>query len=218
MLCQREEVAHPGDHWRDRRRNGPLAQVDALSDGRSTGDSLICSKDHIRRWADREATEEEKATLERDAPTIKDLAAVAMINYTLANLSDHQLIDEIRRRVYEVVRRENSALQKKGTRTATWPTHFTNANPGNLGEDFGRLGIEFWDEVKKLSPRNSARNRSSGDVEPLRNAIAHQHFDPAKLGTTNLGLAQVRNWRNRVRPACAGVRQSNARTHPFGDR
>ena len=35
-----------------------------------------------------------------------------------------------------------------------------NANPGNLGADFGRLGIEFWDEVKKLSPRNSARNRS----------------------------------------------------------
>ena len=25
-----------------------------------------------------------------------------------------------------------------------------NANPGNLGADFGRLGIEFWDEVKKL--------------------------------------------------------------------
>jgi len=28
-----------------------------------------------------------------------------------------------------------------------------------------------------------------------RNAIAHQHFDPGKLGSTSLGLAQVRNWR-----------------------
>ena len=101
------ETADGMVHWRSY----------ALSDGRSTGDSLLCSKDHIRRWADREATEEEKATLERDAPTIKDLAAVAMINYTLANLPDHQLIDEIRRRGYEVVVRENIAAQKKGTRT-----------------------------------------------------------------------------------------------------
>ena len=70
-----------------------------------------------------------------------------------------------------------------------------NANPGNLGEDFGRLGIKFWDEVKKLSPRNSARNRSLEMLNLWRNAIAHQHFDPDKLGSTSLGLAQVRNWR-----------------------
>ncbi len=70
-----------------------------------------------------------------------------------------------------------------------------NANPGNLGEDFGRLGIEFWDEVKNLSPRNSARNRSLEMLNLWRNAIAHQHFDPGKLGSTSLGLAQVRNWR-----------------------
>jgi hypothetical protein len=31
-----------------------------------------------------------------------------------------------------------------------------NANPGNLGNDFNRLGLEFWDEVKKLGTRNSA--------------------------------------------------------------
>jgi hypothetical protein len=76
-----------------------------------------------------------------------------------------------------------------------------NANPGNLGEDFGRLGVEFWDEVKKLSPRNSTRNKSLEMLNLWRNAIAHQHFDPSKLGSTKLGLAQVRKWRN----ACRGL-------------
>jgi hypothetical protein len=70
-----------------------------------------------------------------------------------------------------------------------------NANPGNLGEDFGRLGIEFWDEVKKLNPSNATRNQALEMLNYWRNAIAHQHFDPAKLGSTKLGLAQVRKWR-----------------------
>ena len=70
-----------------------------------------------------------------------------------------------------------------------------NANPGNLGEDFGRLGVDFWDEVKKLAKRNSARNKSLEMLNLWRNAIAHQHFDPAKLGSTKLGLARVRTWR-----------------------
>ena len=90
-----------------------------------------------------------------------------------------------------------------------------NANPGNLGEDFGRLGIEFWDEVKKLSPRNSARNRSLEMLNLWRNAIAHQHFDPGKLGSTNLGLAQVRNWRIACdRLAARRSKQGDARTRP----
>jgi len=70
-----------------------------------------------------------------------------------------------------------------------------NANPGSLGEDFGRLGIEFWSEVKKLNPKNSARNQALAMLITWRNAIAHQDFDPVKLGSTKLGLAQVRKWR-----------------------
>ena len=101
------ETADGMVHWRSY----------VLGNGRSTGDELICSKDHICRWADREATEEETATLERDAPTFKDLAAVAMINHVLANLSDEQLIHEISRRGDEVVWRKNVVAQKKGTRT-----------------------------------------------------------------------------------------------------
>jgi hypothetical protein len=70
-----------------------------------------------------------------------------------------------------------------------------NATPGNLGEDFNRLGLEFWDEVKKLNPRNSARNKDLEVLNLWRNAIVHQKFDPAKLGNIKLGLAQVRRWR-----------------------
>ena len=70
-----------------------------------------------------------------------------------------------------------------------------NANPGSLGQDYGRLGIDFWVEVNKLSPRNSARNQALEMLNSWRNAIAHQDFDPAKLGSSNLGLAQVRRWR-----------------------
>jgi hypothetical protein len=70
-----------------------------------------------------------------------------------------------------------------------------NATPGNLGDDFGRLGIEFWDEAKALSRRNSERNKSLDMLNQWRNAIAHQKFDPSKLVSTRLGVAQVRSWR-----------------------
>ena len=52
-----------------------------------------------------------------------------------------------------------------------------------------------------LSPRNSARNKSLEMLNLWRNAIAHQNFDPSKLGSTKLGLAQVRKWRI----ACEGL-------------
>ena len=71
-----------------------------------------------------------------------------------------------------------------------------NANPGNLGSDFNRLRLKFWDWVNKLSTRNSARNKELEMLNEWRNAIAHQNFDPAKLGGTNLGLAHVKKWRS----------------------
>jgi hypothetical protein len=71
-----------------------------------------------------------------------------------------------------------------------------NAHPGSLGADFGRLGIEFWDEVQNLDPRNAARKKALEGLNDWRNAIAHQNFDPAKLGgRTTLRLEQVRQWR-----------------------
>lgn len=77
-----------------------------------------------------------------------------------------------------------------------------NANPGNIGSDFNRLDIAFWGEVKTLDKRNEQRQRRLEELNNWRNAIAHQDFDPGKLGgTTVLHLADARRWRD----ACEGL-------------
>ena len=71
-----------------------------------------------------------------------------------------------------------------------------NAQPSSLGADFGRLGINFRNAVTTYDPRNAARMQLLEELNHWRNAIAHQDFDPAKLGgTTILRLEQVRGWR-----------------------
>lgn len=75
-----------------------------------------------------------------------------------------------------------------------------NPNPGNLGADFGRFGIEFWPEVRKLDRRNQARQDGLEQLNQWRNAISHHQFDPPKLGLASgnisLQLATVRRWRD----------------------
>ena len=72
-----------------------------------------------------------------------------------------------------------------------------NPNPGNIGEDYNRFGLSFWDEVRNLDLRNQARQNRLEELNVWRNVIAHQDFDPAKLGgATVLRLQQVREWRN----------------------
>jgi hypothetical protein len=75
-----------------------------LADGRSTGDSLMCSKDHLMHWADREATKEEEARFHRVGHDHKEMAAMVMTNSVVACMSDEQLIAEVCRRGYRVVR------------------------------------------------------------------------------------------------------------------
>jgi hypothetical protein len=71
-----------------------------------------------------------------------------------------------------------------------------NPNPGNIGADFNRLGIQFWDEVVKLDPKNTARKAALELLNEWRNAIAHQDFDPVKLGgSSTLHFARVNSWR-----------------------
>jgi RiboL-PSP-HEPN len=71
-----------------------------------------------------------------------------------------------------------------------------NAQPGNLGEDFKRLGIDLWDEIYKLDNSNKARNALLETLNKWRNAIVHQTLDPSKLGgTSTLRLNEVRRWR-----------------------
>src|SRR5438094_6844060 len=71
-----------------------------------------------------------------------------------------------------------------------------NANPGSIGSDFNRLGVQFWIQVYADDPGNENRRQLLEELNEWRNAIAHQDFDPAKLGgTTALHLKQVRRWR-----------------------
>jgi len=74
-----------------------------------------------------------------------------------------------------------------------------NANPASLGADFGRLKVLFWNSVHSLDRRNELRQDRLEQLNIWRNAIAHQDFDPEKLGRaskdTSLQLAEVRRWR-----------------------
>lgn len=71
-----------------------------------------------------------------------------------------------------------------------------NPNPGNIGSDFNRLGLTFWSKVVTEDAQNAERRVRLESLNLWRNAIAHQDFDPAKLGgTTTLRLQTVRSWR-----------------------
>jgi len=71
-----------------------------------------------------------------------------------------------------------------------------NPNPGNIGSDFDRLGLDFWREVRLAFPGVGKWRLRLEELNRWRNAIAHQDFDPARLGgRTTLRLERVRGWR-----------------------
>jgi hypothetical protein len=71
-----------------------------------------------------------------------------------------------------------------------------NPNPGNLGADYNKFGLAFWDEVRSSDLRNQSRQNRLEDLNEWRNAIAHQDFSSAALGSMILRLKRVREWRN----------------------
>jgi hypothetical protein len=76
-----------------------------------------------------------------------------------------------------------------------------NPNPGNIGSDFERFELDLWPKVQ-ATPRNNVRKKHLETLNAWRNAIAHQDFNPAKLGgRTELRLQDVRVWRT----ACSGL-------------
>jgi hypothetical protein len=80
-----------------------------------------------------------------------------------------------------------------------------NPNPGNIGSDYGRFGLDLWPEVRHRDARSAQRKTNLEALNAWRNAIAHQDFDPAKLGgATTIGLADVR----RCRSSCTGLARS----------
>jgi hypothetical protein len=74
-----------------------------------------------------------------------------------------------------------------------------NANPGNIGSDFGRLGVKLWDELAARNTRNAFRNRKLEELNAWRNAIVHEDFRNRAIFSagqrTILRLSQVREWR-----------------------
>jgi len=82
-----------------------------------------------------------------------------------------------------------------------------NAQPGNLGSDFGRLGVQLWPELKRWNPRCTVFQELLLQLNIWRNAIAHDDFSAAsyfpKGNHTMLRLSLVRRWRqacNRLAP------------------
>lgn len=77
-----------------------------------------------------------------------------------------------------------------------------NASPSNLGSDFGRLGVAFWEEVRRRDRLNEARQRALDELNRWRNAIAHHDFrSPLLKGAQEVRFAEVRRWRR----ACAAL-------------
>jgi hypothetical protein len=71
-----------------------------------------------------------------------------------------------------------------------------NANAGNIGSDYARLGLDIWSRMSAASPRTEERKRRLEQLNLWRNAVAHHDFDKPRLGgRTELTLSEVREWR-----------------------
>ena len=74
-----------------------------------------------------------------------------------------------------------------------------NANPANLGSDFGRFEFAagFWGEVRSADPIRMKQLQDEFQLLNVwRNAIAHQDFTSSELkGRTTIRLADARRWR-----------------------
>lgn len=79
-----------------------------------------------------------------------------------------------------------------------------NPNPGNIGADFNRLGLEFWELVTRDDTRNPARKSKLEHLCKWRNAIAHQRIESARLVPNGLQLGALKDWRR----ACDGLARS----------
>lgn len=71
-----------------------------------------------------------------------------------------------------------------------------NPNPGNIGSDFGRLGVKLWPELRQLGLRSKHHHDALELLNHWRNAIAHQDFrNPGLRGRTTIQQTELRRWR-----------------------
>jgi len=79
----------------------------SLTDGQPWGDSHVCSKENIRKWATREATREEVANLQRGkAHSDHSARDLEMTHKFLKNIPDAMLLAEVNRRGLHIAPRE----------------------------------------------------------------------------------------------------------------
>lgn len=77
-----------------------------------------------------------------------------------------------------------------------------NPNPGNIGSDFGRLGVRIWPRLVAADRRTEARQRTLETMNLWRNAIGHEDFNRPEFGgrrTVPIRLARS------FRRACSGL-------------
>ena len=74
-----------------------------------------------------------------------------------------------------------------------------NAQPGSIGSDFNRFGLNLWQALYALHAQNQERNRKLERLNTWRNAIAHQDY--TDLAGETLGLQNVRAFRS----ACSAL-------------
>lgn len=71
-----------------------------------------------------------------------------------------------------------------------------NAQPGSLGADFARLGIDLWARLDTFDSGAATWKMDLDLLNEWRNAIAHEDFTSRRLsGIITLRLALVRKWR-----------------------
>jgi hypothetical protein len=76
-----------------------------------------------------------------------------------------------------------------------------NAQPGSLGADFARLGMDLWPALRDQNPLNEGRKHKLEQLNIWRNAIAHQKLPLSsdqlqKAGGTSRTLRYIQRWRS----------------------
>jgi hypothetical protein len=71
-----------------------------------------------------------------------------------------------------------------------------NPTPSGIGEDFNRLGVDFWSNVNRIDTRNAHRRTRIEQLNAWRNAVAHQDFSSTKLVPPKIQLSTIRSWRS----------------------
>lgn len=73
-----------------------------------------------------------------------------------------------------------------------------NAQPGSLGADFGRFGLDFWPAVNGVDRRNRQRREKLDQLNEWRNAIAHHDIASRRGSLTprEVTLDACKTWRS----------------------